>query len=160
MDLHLLASHFLAIPGHYRVANKRDLPPPRDDDRLYVYVMVLEKRAKIGVTAHIANRARAHERVAGNMTAAYFLDLPRAEAFQREAILCRSFGKWGSRGKPGEWFDLEHVPLAVYALREPTVLDIRRTIELELETFARNGSDCHFALVETPWASAVGARAA
>lgn len=158
--LTLRPAHFAAMPDHYRVTNKRDLPPRREDDRLYVYIMVLTKRAKIGVTANLADRARAHERVAGDLFAAYFLDLPRAEAFEREALLCRQFGVWGPRGKAGEWFDLEHVPLALYALREPAVLEVQRAISIELNAFAQCGFDAHFKLVETPWSAISGKAAA
>lgn len=133
--------------NHFVVESSADLPTARKDDRLYLYVALFAERAKVGVSGHLAQRMEAHEKVAGEIEAAYFVDLERSEAFRREALIANAFGDRCPRGKRSEWFAREHAAIAVLALREPEALRILDEAEEMRRRFAGGYRDCRFQLI-------------
>lgn len=137
---------------HYRITTRNHAPPKLRDGRAYLYICVFKDQAKVGVTTDVLMRIATHEKIGGDLDHAYLILLDRAEAFRRETIIARHFGEPRAR-KSGEWFALEHLPIAVMLMRTPEFERMWWWVERQQQDFDRNGFDGRFERV-TEWPKA------
>lgn len=141
---------FVKAPGHFRLKDKAYLPGRCADGKMYLYLCVFADRVKLGVSANIAPRVQAHERVAGSVGDIYLILLDRAEAFRRESIVTWVLGETKDTGRKSEWLDLQRLPFAVEYMMNPDEADSFRKVEAIKRCFEAWGPSGRFLLIDPP----------
>jgi hypothetical protein len=142
------ARYYGVREGHWRIIDRNDAPPPCDDAKAFLYIIMFQGIAKVGVSASPGDRIATHERQRRErMQCAYLVILDRAEAFTRERVIKDLFAaRTTPKGRSGEWFPLASLPEAVLVMRNPETAQWIDTLRCLKSDFAEDGHDPRFEL--------------
>lgn len=151
--------HYGSRPDHYRLMGDRpELPAPCAPGRSFLYLCIFSDRVKIGVSRSLYHRFYSHRKIGGAMEQAYLVELDRAEAFRREAIIKGAFG-FRPRRAAVEWFSKDRLAEVVLLMRNPELSEVIWALRCHERDFSVAAIDPRFAAI-TSWAGAEGRRAA